>query len=136
MHVRRVSRGVLLPGKIKSLYLTDMLRIRVSVNEQALRHQRCRVDFQKRQKKKKKIRSGEKKLHRIHKSWATYFLCLERQFPIFLKTTRTHRTKRKAERLGQEKAAPVLVVWSRKVELEIQSGRTHRSQYSRTSHQC
>lgn len=35
MHVQRVSRGVLLPGKIKSLYLTDMLRIRVSVNEQA-----------------------------------------------------------------------------------------------------
>lgn len=38
MHVQRVSREVLLPGKIKSLHLTDRLGIRVSVNEQALRH--------------------------------------------------------------------------------------------------
>ena len=39
MHVSRVSRGVLwvlLPGKIKSLYLTDMLGIQVNVNEQAI----------------------------------------------------------------------------------------------------
>lgn len=44
MHVQRVSRGVLLPGKIKSLYLTDMLRIRVSVNEQA-KAPKSAVDF-------------------------------------------------------------------------------------------
>lgn len=90
MHVRRVSRGVLLPGKIKSLYLTDMLRIQVSVNEQALRHQRCRVDFQKRQKKKKITSGGKKKsiwsikvlwVQTGWHSWATYFLYLERQFP-------------------------------------------------------
>lgn len=63
---------MLLPEKIKSLYLTDMLRIRVSVNEQALRHHRRRVDFQKRQKNKIKYKhvklDQEKKLHMIRKS--------------------------------------------------------------------
>lgn len=50
MHVWRVSRGVLwvlLPGKIKSFYLTDMLGIRVNVNEQAIRHLKSAVDFSK-----------------------------------------------------------------------------------------
>lgn len=77
MHVQRVSREVLLPGKIKSLPLTDRLGIRVSVNEQALRHRSQQLIF-KRKKKPHLYLYHKKDKYMINKSTGYEFKRLDR----------------------------------------------------------